>query len=146
MLLELEDWKCYVSFVGLKAYNWGNVGADFRHPEIAENFGRNVMDYQAEKGRGILVQTAPDEFYAAGNGCHLFFNEYEPLDGSLPVNLLNLTLQITTTDYMQVTEGHFDDEGRYVVDRVRSGDESWRGLWLAADCGVVRFTLNRVQR
>ena len=146
MLLELEDWKCYVSFVGLKAYNWGDVGADFRHPEIAENFGRNVMDYQSEKGRGILVQTAPDEFYAAGNGCHLFFNEYEPLDGSLPVNLLNLTLQITTTDYMQVTEGHFDDEGRYVVDRVRSGDESWRGLWLAADCGVVRFTLNRAQR
>ena len=145
MLMELENWKCYVSFVGLKSYNWGNVGADFRHPGVSRDFGKNVMDYRAEKGRGILIQTGPDEFYAVGHGCHLFFNEYEPLDGSLPVNLLNPTLQITTTDYVEVTEGHFDAEGTYVVDRVRSGDESWRGVWLAADCGVVRFTLNRAK-
>ena len=146
MLLELENWKCWASFVGLKAYNWGNVGADFRHPEVSRSFNKNVMDYQAEKGRAILIQTGPDEFYAVGHGCHLFFNEYEPLDGSLPVNLLNPTLQITTTDYVEVTEGRFDAEGGYVPERVRSGDESWRGVWLAADCGVVRFTLHRMER
>ena len=53
---------------------------------------------------------------------------------------------MTTTDYIEVTEGHFDENGEYKVDRVRSGDESWRGVWLAADCGVVRFTLKRADR
>ena len=146
MLLELENWKCHASFVGLKAYNWGNVGADFRHPEMNRGQWQDYMDFGAEKGRAILIQTGPDEFYAVGHGCHLFFNEYEPLDGSLPVNLLNPTLQVTTTDYVEVTEGHFDDDGGYVADRVRSGDESWRGVWLAADCGVVRFELHRARR
>ena len=146
MLLELENWKCHASFVGLKAYQWGNVGADFRHPEMNRAQWADYMDFSAEKGRAILIQTGPDEFFAAGNGCHLFFNAYEPLDGSLPVSLLNPTLQVTTTDYVEVTEGHFDADGGYVVDRVRSGDESWRGVWLAADCGVVRFTLHRTER
>ena len=145
MLLELENWKCHASFVGLKAYQWGNVGADFRHPEMNRGQWTDYMDFGAEKGRAILIQTGPDEFYAVGHGCHLFFNEYEPMDGSLPVNLLNPTLQVTTIDYVEVTEGHFDPEGAYVADRVRSGDESWRGVWLAADCGVVRFTLHRAE-
>ena len=143
MLLEFDNWKCHASFVGLKAYQWGNVGADFRHPEMNRGQWANYMDFEAEKGRAILIQTGPDEFYAVGHGCHLFFNAYEPLDGSLPVSLLNPTLQVTTTDYVEVTEGHFDAGGGYVVDRVRSGDESWRGVWLAADCGVVRFSLHR---
>jgi hypothetical protein len=146
MLLELENWKCYASFVGLKSYLWGNVGADFRHPEMSDGRFGDPMDYRAEKGRAVLVQTGPDEFYAAGQGCHLFFNEYEPVDGSIPANLLNPTIQVTTTDYIEVTEGHFDENGEYIVDRVRSGDESWRGVWLAADCGVVRFTLKRADR
>ena len=143
MLLEMDHYKCYVSFVGLKAYQWGNVGSDFRHPDVAKNFGRNVFDYQAEKGRGILVQTNDDEFYLVGHGCHLFFNEYEPMDGAISNHQLNPTLQCTTTEYIDVTEGHFDDEGNYVVDRVRSGDESWRGTWAAADCGVIRMRLMR---
>lgn len=144
-LLELANWKCYVSYVGLESYNWGNLGADFRHPDVAKAFGKNVLDFEAEKGRGILVQVDDNEFYLVGHGCHLFFNEYEPLDGSIPNTLLNPTLQVTTTGYIEVTEGHFDAAGDYVVDRVRSGDESWRGTWAAADCGVIHFTLHNHQ-
>jgi len=143
-LLEFDNWKCYVSYIGLKAYNWGNVGSDYRHDEtISRTLGDNMMDFEAEKGRGILIQTGDDEFYMVGHAFHLFFNEYEPMDGSIPNMLLNPTLQVTGTEYVDVTEGHFDENMKYVVDRVRSGDENWRGTWAAADCGVIRFTLHR---
>jgi len=143
MLLELDNYKCYVSFVGLKSYNWGNLGSDFRHPEVSENFGKNVFDYQAEKGRGILIQTGDDEFYLVGHGCHLLFNPYEDEEGTISNLQLNPTLQVSTTEYIDVTEGHFDENGEYVVDIVRSGDESWRGTWATADVGVIRMRLMR---
>ena len=139
--MELENWRCYVTFVGFKAYLYGNIGADFRHPEMRTEMGKNLMDFQAEKGRGILVETDENEFYLVGHGFHMFFNPYEPLDGSLPNLWLNPTLQLTTTEYLEVTEGHFDESDQYIVDRIRNGDENWLGVWASADCGVIRFRL-----
>ena len=139
--MELDNWRCYVTFVGFKAYLYGNIGADYRHPEMRTEMGKNLMDFNAEKGRGILVEADDDTFYLVGHGFHLFFNQYEPLDGSIPNLFLNPTLQLTTTEYLEVTEGHFSEEGDYVIDRIRNGDENWLGVWASADCGVIRFRL-----
>ena len=140
--MELDNWRCYVTFVGFKAYLYGNFGADFRHPDMrTETISKSLLDYEAEKGRGILVEAGENEFYLVGHGFHLFFNAYEPPDGSIPNQFLNPTLQLTTTEYLEVTEGHFDESGAYIVDRVRNGDENWKGVWASADCGVIHFRL-----
>jgi len=138
-LFEFERWKCYITFVGYKAYNWGDVRKDTWHrtPDPLPD----TYDLRAEKARGLIVNPTDNEFYVVGHGFRLLFNGYEPMDGSIPMNFLNQTVQLTNTEYIEVTEGHFDEKGAYVVDRVRSGDESWRGLWCESDCGVIRFTL-----
>ena len=33
------------------------------------------------------------------------------------------------------------ENGEYVVDKVRSGDEARHGIWAQADCGVILFIL-----
>jgi hypothetical protein len=43
--------------------------------------------------------------------------------------------------YLQVEEGHFDGDGRYVVDRRRNGDEFDFGVWVEADTGVVHVVM-----
>jgi hypothetical protein len=43
--------------------------------------------------------------------------------------------------YLLVDEGHFDDSGRYVVDRRRNGDESNHGVWAVPDCGVIHVVM-----
>jgi hypothetical protein len=40
-----------------------------------------------------------------------------------------------------VDEGHFNEQGEFVVDRRRNGDEHDTGLWVEADTGVVRAIL-----
>jgi hypothetical protein len=38
-----------------------------------------------------------------------------------------------------VDEGHFDEDGKFVIDRRRNGDEIGnRGLWVESDIGVLR--------
>ena len=39
---------------------------------------------------------------------------------------------------MSVDEGHFDRNGKFVVDVQRNGDEISRGLWVEPNIGVVR--------
>ena len=37
-------------------------------------------------------------------------------------------------------EGNFE-EGVFIIDRIRSGDEARHGIWAQYDCGVVHFIL-----
>ena len=70
----------------------------------------------------------------------MLFNRYEPLDGSLPVSLLNTRYQTHAACFESLAEGHFEGDA-YVADRVRSGDEARAGIWLMADCGVLHVVL-----
>jgi hypothetical protein len=39
-------------------------------------------------------------------------------------------------------EGHFDDKGDFITDRIRNGDEAFfGGFWTTPACGVVRVKL-----
>ena len=44
--------------------------------------------------------------------------------------------------FVTVDEGHFDDEGNYVVDRRRNGDEIDSGAWVEPDVRVVRVVMS----
>ena len=115
---------------------------DFRHRDAIREEGVGVDDTEVEKGRALIFQAGDNEFYVVGHKCRVTFLPYEPDDGSIPATMASLILQPTNVNYMTVTEGHFDEDGQYVVDRVRSGDEVRHGIWCQYDCGVVRVVLN----
>ena len=130
-------WKTSVYFAKY-GNDWGST--DFAH-ETGYSEGKNLLDYQAEKGRGFLFQTAKDEFYLAGDKLRVYFQPTEPEDGSIPVHLSVAELMPTNVEFLSVTEGHFDELGNYRIDKVRSGDEMRHGIWASWDCGVIRIKL-----
>lgn len=136
--IEFEGWRCKVSFVG-PGYGWNAM--DYMHRQAMKEEGSGIFDFNAEKGKGMIVQTQENEFFIVGHKVRLSFSRYEDVDGSISPTLFNAMAQNNYTEYIEVTEGHFDEDGRYVVDRVRTGDESRQGLWAHWDCGVIHVRL-----
>lgn len=136
--LPVRGWLCAVTYVG-PDFRWN--GTDFRHlAGLAEEFEtRSSLD--DELARGLLVQTGPDEFFLVGHGMRVFFQPPLDGDGAVPYSLIGPTHQAASLPTLAIEEGRFADDGRFVVDRVRTGDEARHGIWLAADCGVVRVLL-----
>ena len=62
-------------------------------------------------------------------------------DGSVPVNMFLFQHQAHNMELLKIEEGHFESDGTYVVDRLRSGDEGRHGIWAQYDCGVIHFVL-----
>ena len=62
------------------------------------------------------------------------------MDGSIPADQLNQQHQAYNMELLAIEEGHFED-GVFVTDRKRSGDEARHGIWAQYDCGVVHFVL-----
>jgi len=71
------------------------------------------------------------------------FAPEDPMDGRIPILTTNPGMAVTNRGYLALTEGHFDDQGVYVIDRLRSGDEARHGIWADADCGVIHVVLDR---
>lgn len=136
--LELGSWKCKVSYAG-PGYGWNAM--DYRHRKGIMEEGKGLSDSTVEKGRGLIIQADKNDFYLVGHKIRLLFNKPEPVDGHIPVMLASGSLQANNTSYLEITEGHFDENGVYVVDRIRSGDEARHGIWAQADCGVIHFRL-----
>ena len=140
VLEELKgDWKATYSFIK-PGDGWSAM--DFRHRDAIQEEGVGVNDTEVEKGRALIFQAGGNEFYVVGHKCRITFNHYEPDDGSIPAVFASPILQPTNVNYIEVTEGHFDEGGRYVVDRVRSGDEVRHGIWCQYDCGVIHIVLD----
>lgn len=136
--VAVEGWRCGVTFSGPE-FRWN--GTDFRHrEELAQEFVQKT-DLREELGRGVVVQAGPDEFFLVGHHLRVFFHPTLPVDGSVPYSLISPGHQATSMPTLAIEEGHFAD-GEFVVDRVRTGDEARHGIWLAADCGVVRVLLH----
>ena len=136
--LRLDGWKCKISFPG-PGYGWNAM--DFRHRKAIMEEGQGVNDSTVEKGRGLIIQVDANEFYLVGHKVRLMFNRPEPTDGHIPLLLANSELQANSTGFLELTEGHFNEEGQYLADRVRSGDEARHGVWAQADCGVIHIVM-----
>jgi len=121
--------------VGFSKNDGAWESSDFRHrgmkPEDKDNGG----------GRALIFQESEKVFYFVGEAARITFEEQPPMDGSIPTYHLHLTLQQENAEYISVTEGHFDENGKYQIDIVRSGDEVRHGIWLTWDVGVVRVEL-----
>jgi len=94
-----------------------------------------------ERGRGLIVQTSRNEFYLVGAGYRLMLRPHQIAEHRLDASLASDMLRKCLAQYLLVDEGHFDADGRFVVDRRRNGDETNHGIWVAPDCGVVHVVL-----
>jgi hypothetical protein len=61
-----------------------------------------------------------------------------------PAKLLDVTFvadrfQESLIHQLKVDEGHFDDNGNFVVDRRRNGDAIDGAIWVEPDLGIVRI-------
>ncbi len=115
-------------------YRWEpHRGTDTYHRDDSGTFRKLA--------KGIIVYLGEGEFYMAGEGFSLNLlrkaSVREMTGGVLASQFQNGRHQ----RYLKVEEGHFDDRGQYVADRIRTGDECDTGVWMDADIGVVHLKI-----
>ncbi len=137
--LAVGDLICRASFAGAGPDYAGWVAMDFRHGRDLSGVNRVPVSLEEEMARGLLFQTGEREFYLVGHKVRLFWQKMR-MDGSIPANQLNQQHQAYNMELMVIEEGHFEN-GVFVADKKRSGDEARHGIWAQYDCGVVHFVL-----
>ncbi|MBU9746792.1 DUF5597 domain-containing protein [Lachnospiraceae bacterium ASD3451] len=93
------------------------------------------------RGKGLIVYEGNGSFYLAGEGFRLNLIRKDTIEGMTTgvrtSNFQNLRHQ----EYLEVAEGHFEADMKFVTDRLRTGDECDHGLWVHSDIGVVHALL-----
>ena len=124
-------------YMGLVEFGEGkvqNVGKDLRHSVG----GIRIEHTDNNRGRGLVFQVSRNEFYLVGTNYRLFLRRKPSLEH------MKASLQVADWIpkhpgyFVSVDEGHFDQNGEFVADRRRNGDEIKRGVWVYPDVGVVR--------
>ncbi len=127
-------WQMRVLFNSFAAGDWPS--SDYRH-----RLRGSAPQDKPEPGRMLVFQESEKVFYFVGENTRVTIEPLPPMDGSIPNLYASATLMHTNSETVSVTEGHFDETGRYVTDLVRSGDESRHSVWLRWDVGVVRVEM-----
>jgi len=126
---EFGDWMCQVEF-GKRTDGWNQM--DYLHLDDVGEPG--------DCGRGLIIQVADNEFYLVGDGLRLFFHRKVHGGHLSPILTTEFLLQ-RSVNYATLTEGYFDEDDNYVIERYRSGDENDFGVWTCYDVGVIHFEL-----
>jgi beta-galactosidase GanA len=131
---QTEQYLDLGEYVGLAVFapDWPDVLRDFRHPAPPPG----------ERGRGLVFQAGPAEFYCVGSGYRLFLKKKSAAQPFWPAWQAAEFFWGRLTNYRRVEEGHFDPSGAWTVDRRRNGDESDHGLWVAPDVGVTHAVVS----
>jgi hypothetical protein len=132
VLLSFTVYDALITFVDTP----GNLHTSFRFGGMFS--GDSVVN--SERGRGLVIETGPDEFYIVGGGFRIFFNSKEHPSVMLS-GPRTFSLSTRLIDYMTLEEGYFTKEGDWVAVSIRNGDESDHGIWVHPDAGVVRVLL-----
>jgi len=132
--LDLEGYTGQVEFDGAG----GGAFRDWRHSAPA---ARDRVGNEPRRGRGLVIQAGPHEFYLVGSAFRLTLRPKLPPEQGRDLAVAVGWLPARQAHYVSVDEGHFDERGAFVVDRQRNGDEFDFGLWVEADTGVVRAIL-----
>ena len=130
--LDLDGWLGMVFYDGVFERP---PGKDWRHP------GAQVVRAEAggmERARGLIFQASRNEIYAVGARFRLVLRPKVRPEHDFDATVSRDWLLPRASRYLRVDEGHFDDAGRYIVDRRRNGDEVDYGIWVEPDTGVVR--------
>jgi len=126
--LDLGDYLALAIF--------GNADRDVAWSDFRHDGGDKTT-----RGRGLVVQAGERQFYIVGAGYRLVFKKKGSPETMLSGVQTADFLLTRLSNYVRVEEGHFDQEGAWVADRRRSGDESDSGIWVDPDVGVVRVVM-----
>jgi beta-galactosidase GanA len=124
--LDLDGWLGVIEF--------GEFYKDWRH--------REQRPPEQRRGRGLVFQTGPNEFYLVGGGYRLVLRPILPPEQRLDMSVSRDHLLHCLAHYVSVEEGHFMD-GEFVVVRERNGDEIDNGVWVEPDTGLVRVVMTQ---
>lgn len=92
-------------------------------------------------GKGLIIYEGEGRFYLAGRGFKLVLMPKTSPERMASLLNYQKPLAMRNTVYLDVSEGHLDEEGKFHACRRRNGDETDTGLWTAADIGVLRADL-----
>ncbi len=131
----MGGWRAYVSYEGTLDQFYR---MDFLHKKacMEETNGNG-----GEPCRGLLLQESENVFYIVGHKFRIFFLQEDNIDGSLDPATISEKNFSTNAEYLQITEGHFDENGTYIADVLRTGDETRHGVYTQWDNNVLRVEL-----
>ena len=138
------QWFDLGDYVGRVQFGEGMVRPvrkDWRHvKEVAMPKEQVDSDVKPEykRGRGLLFQTGKNEFYLVGTGWRLFLRPKLPPEQLIP---LFYHQDLAHARQLSVDEGHFNENGEFVVDRQRNKTPLLYGAWVEADIGVLRIIM-----
>ena len=128
------DFEGFAGLVEFGAGRGGFVGRDWKHKPIVTMPERT----ETNRGRGLIIQASRNEFYLVGANYRLYLRpQPSMIKTQSPRPVVDPSPKLHGY-FMSVDEGHFDQNGEFVVDLQRNGDEISRGLWVEPNIGVVR--------
>jgi hypothetical protein len=126
-------------YMGLIQFSGGpppRLYKNWRHPPESDLFKEQL--FSPNRGRGLIIQVSRNEFYLVGVNYWLRLRQKPSLKQNLSPVFVSDRLATILTPYLSVDEGHFDQNGEFVVDRRRNGGQVGFGIWVEHDSGVVR--------
>jgi hypothetical protein len=122
--LFFDDWKGVARFGPIPHQG------DYHH---------RVGEQPTDRGIGLIIQTAANEFFVCGIGFTLTLRKNPPFTvGMVPQQEAQ---QENFLEYLKVEEGKFDTAGNWQVTRIRNGDQSDIGIFVYPDVGAVRVVM-----
>lgn len=131
-------WRAFISFTGTVD---GFLRMDYRHKEACQAETAGTAN---EPSRGLLIQTDENTIYIAGQGFRVFLLPELAADGSLDALDASPALYPTNAEYASVREGHFSEDGTFLVSRCRTGDESRHGVFALWDSGAIEIRMSAI--
>ncbi len=125
----LEQYIDLGEYAGLVRFE--SIRGDYHHP---------AKPRSPERGRGLVIQEGPREFFVAGSAFKLLIVRKEATDERALWRYID-PLAMSCGDFATVEEGRFSDAGDWQARRTRSGDESDWGIWVWPDVGAVRVVM-----
>jgi beta-galactosidase GanA len=110
---------------------------DWRH-YTSRMLSNYIPQAESNRGRGLVVQVSKNEFYLVGANYRLLLRPDLPPDKMRVSSFISDFLLLRDFRHLSVDEGHFDQNGEFVIDRQRNGTEINYGLWVEPDTGVLR--------
>lgn len=129
--------KWHLTFTFSNRSNKGRIiGGGLRVvKQISEN-----PEYFDQRGRAIVYEANPSEYYMTGTGCVVRFLRRADPDEHHPSRIYS-SRAATELTALTVEEGHFDDNGNWVCEFNRRGDEIDFGAFLYPGM-ILRVKLN----
>ncbi|MGE5223168.1 MAG: DUF5597 domain-containing protein [Omnitrophica WOR_2 bacterium] len=111
-------------FLGEQCFDFGDylgrVTFDLEHART-DYHTRSL--HAGQRGRGLIIQTGPRQFYLTGAGFRLFFKK-KPAEREVR-SRSNEQWEACTVNYLTVEEGHFSQGGEWAVDRPPKKLKGW---------------------